>query len=639
MKRISATLATLAFGVFVQRAAASPPLITVRLSSLNAALRDLETVSKSAQSPLSRDTLLAQLATALKVDDLSFLDLSRPAAFAMPSDGLRYGTKGFVFAVPVRDGARALDVLAKQFGERSLEGDLTVLREPPLETPSGTVEQPPTYAAVHGRVLVLGQTADMVRTFDHAAALSGEGLPPGSLAVSIEIEPIAPLLASGLAMARQRLMEMPPPGVSPPRSQDASDTEDGSESVGSGVGAATDGPPAVTATPGVGQGDPNPSAFDPRKMAGLIDLYVDVLQDAVESLSKVQLSVEVNNGFLTIHERGIARQGTALAKFIDAQRDVGMPAIGRMMPVDASVIIAGQLFWTDPSRAWMKRLMQRYQSVMTDVVNGLPESERASGAAMLNVSRLWQSDRLVDCQRGDIAYAMDFPPEGMRMLQVTGISDVDRCHGVVDSMMSTLKIGSSQQALVETEVLDPEKVTTHVIRPQLPKSLDPNGTTGKDGFTVRFAQVGDMIVSGSDPWAIKAIREAAGRPVGSTPGGGGLILADLGPFGQGPGLFGRFQLGALRRQADSAAKAREDRRDATRASGEAGAASPPTPPTEPAPYALLQALDGPAGTIPFAARFDEGAASIEVALPLAMFEAFAKHAAKPKPAPADRNDP
>src|SRR5207247_3615645 len=130
----------------------------------------------------------------------------------------------------------------------------------------------------------------------------------------------------------------------------------------------------------------------PRKIAGLIDLYVGFLDDTIDSLSKLQISVEVSDGFLIVHGRGIARQGSTLAAFIAAQRDVGLPAIGRMMPVNAPVIVAGPLYWTDPSRAWLKKLLQRYQSAMADLFKLMPESERKAGETVLQGMRLWISD-------------------------------------------------------------------------------------------------------------------------------------------------------------------------------------------------------------------------------------------------------
>src|SRR5437867_2313003 len=121
-----------AIGLLFSAFAQATPLVTVRVTSINDALRDIETISASAHGSVKRQQMLAELAEALGVQDLSFLDLTRPAALAIPQEGMMLGANGFVLAIPVRDGATALDVLGKQFAERSLEGDLTVLRQAPI---------------------------------------------------------------------------------------------------------------------------------------------------------------------------------------------------------------------------------------------------------------------------------------------------------------------------------------------------------------------------------------------------------------------------------------------------------------------------------------------------------------------------
>ncbi len=715
--RVAAILAC-AIGLAASGTVSATPLVTIRVTSIDAVLQDIETIAKSAHSSTTRRKLLDQMAAALGVEDVSFLDLSRPAAIALPQDGMMLGPKGFVLAVPVRDGARALDVLAKQFAERALEGSLTVLRGAPVETEEG--ETPRTvYASLHGRILVVGGSPDLVRKFDHASALSGEGLPPGSLAFSMEIEPVAALLNGWLSATHQKLLQMPAPPVSSSTTKEGAQDEGGDPDAvvqegppagGGSVGEepiqvageviapellskvqpeypeaarqaraqgkvilqavideegvvqnvvvlrsvpqlddaaidavqqwkykpATlhgrpvkvyftvvvnftlhDGTPAFATVPAV-PGEPrSPFPFDPRKLAGLFDLYFGLLHDTIDAISKLQVSVEVNEGFLVVHARGVARQGSTLASFIAAQRDVGLPAIGRMMPIDASVIAAGQLYWTDPSRAWSKQLLQRYQAAMADLFKGMPEAQREAGRAVLQGMSLWSSDRILECRRGDIAFAMDNGPDAPSVLQVSGVSDAESCRGALASAVST---GSGGTSFLETEVLEPEKVETYVYKLRIPTTLDATEMAAPKEMKFRIAEVANLIISGTDPWASKAIREAASAREGSSPGGGGLLLTDLGPFTQRPGVFGRIQIGMFMRQVDATAKARS--------SGAPGLSQD-----------LIQALEGPAGALPFATRFDEGAATVEFAVPLAMFDAFARNAPAPTPPAGGRSGP
>jgi hypothetical protein len=249
---------------------------------------------------------------------------------------------------------------------------------------------------------------------------------------------------------------------------------------------------------------------------------------------------------------------------------------------------------------------------------------------------LWSahSAGLSDCMRGDLALAMDFSgngeDNGIRMLQVQGVSGAEKCRGILGSLATSFKAGSGK-SFMEEEVLEPEKVTTFVAHLRDPKEPSPSDEAGSAKETgqavsapksaaapgarrplgvsmVRYAQVGDLLILGTDPWASEAIREASLAREGSPPGGGGLVLADLGPFTQRPGVFGRMQMGSILRASLKNAKDSEQKEK------------------------LMEALEGPAGSIPFAMRFDEGAASLEFALPLAMFEAMAK-SRPPRPAP------
>src|SRR5439155_25264994 len=183
---------------------------------------------------------------------------------------------------------------------------------------------------------------------------------------------------------------------------------------------------------------------------------------------------------------------------------------------------------------------------------------------------MWNLDSITDCMRGDLAYAMDYGPEGTRTIQISGLADSEKCRGAFTSALEKMKSNASGKALVEQEVLEPEKVTTYVETVRLPESLTGGERIGPDGMKNRMAEVRDVMISGTDEWASKAIREAAAARDGSLPAGGGLVLADLGPLAQRPGIFGRVQIGTLMRQQDAATKARQSRRAAGSAAEDRG---------------------------------------------------------------------
>src|SRR5262249_11110057 len=145
------------------------------------------------------------------------------------------------------------------------------------------------------------------------------------------------------------------------------------------------------------------------RLKSLMDLYYGILGDGVDSLSRLQISLEVQNGFLVVHGRGLARQGSTLAAFIGAQRDVGPPAIGRMMPATAPILIAGQLYWTQPSRVWLKQFLARYRAATAEMVDLKPAAERSPEDEFLKDMNLWDAHAagMTDCMRGDVALAVD----------------------------------------------------------------------------------------------------------------------------------------------------------------------------------------------------------------------------------------
>jgi TonB family protein len=697
MKRIRC-LAVLAcvVGLGLTAAVHAAAIVRIRATSINDLLRDLEILTTSTQRAFDRDQVLQQLAASLGVADLSFLDLTRPVVIAMPDEGRALsGAKGFVLAVPVRDGAAAIDAVAHWFAERTVEGGLTVLR--PAKTPDAEGATRPTlYAVVRRRMLIVGPTPECVRELDPVAVASGDDLPPGALTLSLEVEPLHDELQTGLAAAREQMKHLtapmpqaPDPGESEPTAEALAPIE-----VTAGVTppqlrdkitprypeqarlARTEGRVILRAVidengnvrdisvlrssdpvfddaaieaverwkyaPAVQDGRPvsvyftvivefklhdpkgpmpveeagaapQAAPFDPRKLEPLFDLYFDFLRDTIDSVSKLQISIEVKDGFVIVHGRGTERPGSTLAGFITAQQDAGLPAIGRMMPAHAPILVAGRLDWTEPSRAWLKGFLQGYRTALQSLLRAAAPSEPEQEAMLMQHMDLWTSDEIIGCQRGDFAYAMDRLAGDMQMLQAWGVSSAERCGGALASLIARAKSSSGGKALVEKEVLEPEMVPTWVYRFRLPTPFGGEGAPTSTEMTVRFAEVGDMVISGTDEWAAKAIREAAQAREGSVPGRGGLLLADLGPLTPRPGVFGRMQLGTMMRQEIEKAQGTTD---ANRL-----------------PAKLIEALEGPAGAIPFAMHFDDGAAMLEFAVPLALLETFAEHAPEPQEEP------
>ncbi len=643
VSRLLCATAALVLVSTVTPAHAAAPLVTLRVTSLNAALSDVETVSKSTGQPKTRKELLAQIAASLGVPDLAFLDLDRPLAVAFPFEGFALGAKGFVVVVPVKDAAAALKALGKSFPTHTKEGAIDLFRGAPKPQPDGTAAAETYAVAVRKQVLVMGQSIDLVKSFDEASALSGAGLPKGSVALAVQIEPIAPMLKMGLLVAKQKLTETQPAADADASGGAGADGSAEAEDDGSGEGdddgTAEEAEPApekpAPEKPAPENSAPEKSTpekpapekpalkFDAEAMRPFLDMYLNVISDALDNMSAFQLAFEVKDRRLVIHERVLPKAQSTLAEFVAAQREAGVPAIGSLVPGDAAFVAAGRVAATPASRAYMNALAGGWVTVMKSLfARQFSANQQALDEMFAGMADV---ERLLACQRGDLAFALDFGPAGMRMLEVLGVTPDEGCAHVLESLKFAT-VGEHEYTKVERSVLDPEGITTFVSTTRVPKELDPTGEVtrlyGKDGLVVRSAMAKDLMIFGTDPWSSKVIRAVAAAGPGGPAAGGGIARAELEPFTEGPGVFGRVDLGAFMAAVDGLTNQAQGER------------------LKPE---LLQALKGPAGRVPFALRFLDGAASVEFALPLSLFEAFSKHGPSLKPQetvpPGQKNAP
>ncbi len=606
MSPVSRSLCTTVALALVLAAAPAParaaaPLVTLRVKSLNAALSDVEIVSKSVGQPKTRKEMLAQIAATLGVPDLAFLDLDRPLAVAFPFEGMALGAKGLVVSVPVKDAGAALAAIGKSFPTHTKEGGIDMFRGAPKAQPDGTTATDTYAVAVRRQVLVISSSPDLVKSFDEAAALSGTGLPKGSLALAVQIEPIAPLLKMGLIAGKQKLTE------TPPAAEGDGSGQAGGDGTAENAKPAPDGQPAPDVEPAPRTPAPK---FDMEAMRPLLDFYLNVVSDALDNMSAFQLALEVKDKQLVIHERVLPKAQSTLADFVAAQKDAGLPHTGGLLPRDAAVVAAGRMTATASSRAYLAAAAESYAAVMKALLGkqfaGNTEALDEMMASMQDVRTF------TACQRGDLAMAMDFTPGGMRLLEFIGVTDDASCANVLESMQMG-KVGERKYTKVERSVLDPEGIPTYLSTTHIPKELDVTGAVatiyGKDGIVVRSARINDLLVIGTDAWSSKAIREVAAGHAAAA--GRGLAPADLGPFTEGSGIFGRIDLGALLAAFQSMPAGQDGK-----------------PPVKPE---LAQALKGAAGRITFALHFLDSSGNLDFALPLALFEAFQKYGPEMKP--------
>ena len=615
-RRVLAALAVAAFaaaGAF----AGTSPLVKVRVASLDAALADAQTLAKTAHRQISREELTAGIASALGLKDLSFVDFTRPAAMALPQEGMAVGGNGFVVAAPVKDAAAALKALEAQTTRFAVEGDLHVFGE-------GN----PIYVRAAGNYLVIGRTPDLVASFDPADALAAGDLPAGSVAASIQITPIAPLLKSGLIAAKEKLRQAPAaasknqkddesaePDDDASADDDAEQAEDSAAEAGEGApdkaqaeASAKPQDEAKGAAPKA-EAPANP-AVSPAQLVPLMDVYIDAVSDAVDNISEIQAAIEVKGGHALLHERFVARPGTTLAGFVGAQKRGAAPEIARMLPDDAPIVVVGRWEWTDASRAALLGYIDRVNAAYDKFAAGVSDPQ---ARASLEKVRVWQNlfqwRSWVTCQTGEVASAADFAPRGLRGLSISRFDSRPECRGLMDAALAAVKTAAGGAGAVAVETLPPSG--TKAISYRIPLETGAANAAGadrvekvfgKNGLVVRLAQTDDLVFSAfGEEGGDEIVRALARRKTGAGP-----AASAFAPFAPGDGIVGAFDAGTLAQEFGESKNAKD--------------------------VEALRKLKGSAGRVAFRVGFDASALDLDFAMPLAMIDALAGAAAEPAPA-------
>ena len=604
--------------------AGTTPLIKVRVASLDAAFADARTLAKSARKDFSREELVAGIASALGLKDLSFVDFSRPAAMAMPQEGLALNAAGLVFAAPVKDAAAALKALETQAERFAVEGDLHVFGE-------GN----PIYVRAVGTYLVLGRTPELVAAFDPADALSAGDLPAGSVAASVQITPLAPLIKSGILAAKQKMHEAPAAAAKNGKDdenaapdEDASSDEDAEQAdeAEEEGDATTDAAPAGAKAPEAAKpqerpngapaeekakaGKPANPAVSPAQIVPLMDVYADAVADGIDNISEIQLAIEVKGGHAVLHERFVARPGSTLAELAAGQKRGAAPEIARMLPDDAQIVVLGRWEWTEAVRAALIGYGERLNAAYDKAMEGVTDPQ---ARASLEQARSWRNliqwRPWLTCQKGEVAGAMDFAPTGLRGLSITRFDSRPECRGLFDAALAAAKTAAGGAGAVAVETLPPSGTKAFSYR--VPLDLGAAGAAeaervkklfGKGELVVRMAQVDDVAFSAfGEDGGDEIVRALARRNAGAGP-----AAATFAPFVPGDGIVGSLGVGAIMQELAEGKSAKEAE--------------------------ALRKLKGPAGRVTFRVGFDAAALDVDVAVPLAMIDAVAGAAAEPAPA-------
>ena len=559
-------------------ATGTPPLALLRMPSLDRALRDAKTLAEAGGVRANPEQAVEKALELLGGIELAQLDRQRPLVVSLPAEGMALKTQGLVALLPVKSPAGALEALARQSASRSRQGSLHTF---------SMLDGSALFARIHESYLVVGRSRDLVLGFDAKSALLWSG-PPGFLQWEVHLEPVAPLLQSGLIMAKDSLRQRLDAG---------------------------DGPGGVSG-----------AGLEP-----VVDLYMDLLRDLLNNVSRLQVTLELDaGGHAHYRQKFVPKAGSTLALFLRDQKG-GLPDIARLVEPGA-VVMAGKVALTPQIRVLLKDLSKRYLSAMETLLQTLAKSGGEGQEGFAAQRDFWTaylaatgelSDRLVDCARGDFAAAFDLG-DGFSFVEVFGHNGGKACQNLVRDGAAKIRevlAKAPEEAggitITEETVSGPLKAQTVRIASGalLGRDPDPDAAEalqklfGKDGITFQMAALDDLFLyTGGSGGGTLLRRTAANRSRKGSPG----IKAELfRPLAPRPGLLGAVDLGRALGQlrAQLPAEARDQ--------GLADAAA---------------AFKGPAGRVRFALGLEPSGAEIQLAVPVETLRAARALSARSKAA-------
>ena len=366
-------------------ATADAPLATLRIESLDAALADAETIAGFFDAPMEREQMLGMALEPLGLSAGDWLDRTRPLALTLPVQGMMSGANGLVAALPVKDADGALAALQGLFADYQESGGRhTFTRE------DGTM----LTVEVHDGYLLASVNAAMLTGFDVEAALSGAGLPPGNLVLDLRLEPVTPMLQAALEQGRQIAKQKMTTGAEGAEGDDA--------------------------------------AFDAQSMGAMIDLYIDVLQDATRNVNRIQLAVEVTPQHGIIYNRLVPIPGSTLAGLIDAQSG-GFPEIAKLVPDSGNLFgSVANIQLTPESTAAIKGYFHTYAAAVGQLLETVEEQPLTAQFGVIMTMMEPILDQWFECSRGDLAASFSFDAEsGMNVTEIIGAANAETCEALM----------------------------------------------------------------------------------------------------------------------------------------------------------------------------------------------------------------
>jgi len=568
----------------------SPNLTVVRVQSLEALAADVGRLAVLLGQETSGDELLAPVGQLLGIADLSWVDRDRPLVAVLPSAAMMMGAKGLVAALPVTDPQTALDALGSMF-ETATHG------EDGVHQFSSADGQTSVVAMTRGHnYLVIGAARNLVEGFDPASALAITELPPGSVAVDIFLEPVAPMALMGLQSGRMMMQQ---------QMQQQAEVQPGEEGT---------------------EGDVEVRPVDPMAMQPMMDLYFDLFENIINNTSRLQLSFEVGADNVVLHKRLVPKTGSTLEGLLAAQKGT-LPELASLIdPAGSMAVFAGQVTFTPAFLDAMRTFLEGYGKAMLGVAGAMEANEETRGFAAQMRLAAGQAGQWLDCYRGDFAgsYSLD-AESGFRVSQVSGMRDPDSCKRVLGQFLETIRelpAGPDGKPIMEVSEnaltyggISALRYRMNMKLPEAPSGENPGARLFESWFSrglVTFMGYSDELMiaaSGSDAEA--GFRALVDRI--SAKRGGGITAARFAPLRVGPGFFMALDFDRLLGMIAGLEPAEE-----------AGGGL----------QVFLDALPEELGPVVFGARLDTTTANFDLAVPLGILEAIGAVTASEEQAPA-----
>ena len=490
----------------------APAVVVLKLTSVDAALDDIESLGLFEDPVAERERLLGELVAPLNLPLGEWLDRQRSVFVVGSQAGLMGGPQGAICVLPVLDAGDALRALGGSPDAETQAGVHVVERDGELDW----------YVKLDDDTMTVGTSRDEVADLDRVQ-LENLHLPAGNIGIDLNLELVAPII-EGAFNARRQAMQQQMESFEQQR-QDAGMT-------------------------------PEPGSPDPKHIMNTMNFYIETVVSLLRNISHVQLSLENAGEHAIVHSRLLSMEESELQTLLRDQ-PVGFPKLARAVPQgSAMVAYAGNVNLTAGVQEGLLQFTDRYVQMTQQLLGDLiPEmswmQNLIGGQSELMKQRL-------ECWRGDSAGLWDLEGEtGLRSIQLSGVRRSGDCGNLAEQEVAAMQevTGPDDEPLFS--VTDPAVMHGGVkaVRVELDmarfiptedeaasKMLE--AMVGNQAVLTYYGQTDDVTVTVAGADADRMFAETADR-LQSRRKKGGLTAETFSPLTAGSGFYATLDLSKL----------------------------------------------------------------------------------------------